>query len=706
MTQAALDKRETCKPTRFHIDTIKRSDYDSSNFDVTWKPVLESRLTLSHTDGRPLDVLAEFERLNPPPPALSEEERSAHQNTSRDARAAARSAGASLESDAPPDSTTPDAPDASSFYTTICDRFASPMAAFFTRSPLSYHDDSTPSPRACPEQPAPTARTLSPDDFGPNQTEMYAFLDIVLPSGATPLTFKQAMSSLDRKHWRFAINAEYEQLIDAATWEHVPRSEARNVISGKWIFKIKKNADGSIDRYKARWVARGFSQRKDIDYTEIFSPVIKYSSLRLLLSLANTLDLDCYGLDVSNAFARATVTERLYVDQPTGFEARDPQNRKYVCRLNTALYGTKQAARLWNQMLRKHLLADGWRQYETDSCIYSRETAKYGLEFVGVYVDDILHICKGSAAHKAFHTYCEQAFPTTTQGELTWILGMEIKRNRATRTLTLNQTHAVISLLEDCQMRDARPLSSPMDPQWKYGNEPKTANEKLITQYRSRVGSLMHIQQCTRPDISLAVNKLCRHMSDPNPACFTALNHILRYLAGTPHLGIKYFQGNSTSLKLEAFTDSTYGGENSDKAKSQTGNIFYFGGGPIDWVSCLQPIIALSSCEAEQVAAFNASRSCVHFRQLLEELGHTQLNATTVWCDNTAAIAQSKNMVKASSTRHVLIQYHYLRDLTESGIVRLEYVCTLDQIADILTKPLTPKLFNDLVPFIVSPSNT
>ena len=183
----------------------------------------------------------------------------------------------------------------------------------------------------------------------------YCFVDI-LPSGDTPLKLNQALASVDRKHWKFALDSEYDQLVDAKTWELVPRSEARNVISGKWVFKIKKNKDGSIDRYKARWVARGFSQKHDIDYTEVFAPVIRYSSVRLLLNLANAQNLDCYGLDISNAFARADVDEKLFVEMPHGYTKTDSSGHPMVCRLCKGLYGTKQAARLWHQTFRSRLL--------------------------------------------------------------------------------------------------------------------------------------------------------------------------------------------------------------------------------------------------------------------------------------------------------------------------------------------------------------
>ena len=492
-------------------------------------------------------------------------------------------------------------------------------------------------------------------------------------------------------------------MVDAKTWTLVPKSQAKNVISGKWVFKIKKNADGSVDRYKARWVARGFSQKQDVDYNEIFAPVVRYSSVRMLLALANATDLNLYGLDISNAFARADCPEDLYVQMPHGYQKTDENGQPLVCKLCKGLYGTKQAARLWNQTLRARLTSDGWCQYESDPCIYSRQNPKFGMEYLGIYVDDIIHLASTDAAHDSLHKYCNNFFPTTTQGELTWILGMEIKRDRATRVLSINQTQATLTFLDSCNMRDVKPLPTPMESQWQYGDEPPVSDPDMHSEFRSKVGSISYLSQCTRPDIAFAVNKLCRHLHNPNKHCFRALNHLIHYLAGTPTLGIRYSFGENTALRLEAYADASYGGEDEAQAKSHHGYLIYFAGGIVDWSSTLQSTIALSSAESEHIAAFHASRSIFYYRQLLEELGHTQNQPTTLWEDNQACIAQSKNPVNHKRCKHILIKYHYLRQLTASNIVRLEYICTKSQIADALTKPLPPVDFLRLVPFLVSP---
>ena len=180
--------------------------------------------------------------------------------------------------------------------------------------------------------------------------------------------------------------------------------------------------------------------------------------------------------------------------------------------------------------------------------------------------------------------------------------------------------------------------------------------------------------------------------------------HLIQYLATYPTLGLVYNFGESSTLRLEAYADASFGNEDVAGARSHHGYVIYFAGGIIDWSSNLQSTVALSTSEAEFIAAFHASRTVSYYRQLLEELGHAQGEPTIIWEDNTACIAQSKNPVNHKRCKHILIKFHYLRNMVESNIVQLQYVVTRDQIADILTKPLLPKDFSRLVPFLVQPT--
>ena len=207
-------------------------------------------------------------------------------------------------------------------------------------------------------------------------------------------------------------------------------------------------------------------------------------------------------------------------------------------------------------------------------------------------------------------------------------------------------------------------------------------------------------------------------MHNPNDNSFIALKHLNSYLAHTPHLGLTFHRKSTSSLRVEEYTtskpltvpplsaycDASWGGEEIDDTKSTTGSLIYFGGALIDWTSNLQKVIAQSSSEAEHVAAFDTARTVVYYRQFLEELGLRQTSASVIHEDNTSCIAQSKNPVNSRRVRHMLLKYHYLRDIVDSGAATLQYIKTQDQIADILTKPLSHRDFARLLPHLVRPS--
>ena len=183
------------------------------------------------------------------------------------------------------------------------------------------------------------------------------------------------------------MEEEYAALMDNHTWDLVPRPATANVVTGKWIFKHKFHADGSLDRYKARWVLRGFTQRPSIDYDETFSPVVKPTIVRTVLTIAHSRDWPIHKLDVKNAFLHGTLSETVYCSQPTGFI--DSALPGHVCKLNKSLYGLKQAPRAWYSSFASHLLSMGFSEARTDTSlfIYHRGT---DTVYLLLYVDDIV----------------------------------------------------------------------------------------------------------------------------------------------------------------------------------------------------------------------------------------------------------------------------------------------------------------------------
>ena len=441
----------------------------------------------------------------------------------------------------------------------------------------------------------------------------------------------------------------------------------------------------------------------------MFAPVSRYSSVRLLAGLAAEHDLDAHGLDVSNAFARADVDEDLYVEQPTGHEIIGPDGEPLVCKLNKGLYGTKQAARLWHETFRSHLVADGWIQYESDPCVFSRRTPKFGLEYLSIYVDDGIHLSERPGAHASLLAYCNKKFPTTTQGELHHILSMRVTRDRAAHKLWLDQTHGINAFLEKHDFPKAstfRAIATPMHEKWTYGDGDPVTDLERHSEFRSKASAISYFAQCTRPDISFATNQLLRYMHKPNEACFTALERLMRYLRLTASNGLEYNASGTHPTTLYGMCDSSWNPHDGEKGRSTGGYLIFYGKNLIDWSSKRQDEVCLSPAEAEQNAAFHAARTLVYFRQFLDELGYTQNAPSIIHEDNTACIAQSKNPVNHHRSRHIALQYHYLRELTKRSEVVLHHIETHRQLADALTKPLMPKAFLNLIKWFIATTPT
>jgi hypothetical protein len=200
-----------------------------------------------------------------------------------------------------------------------------------------------------------------------------------------PNTYKQAMKSPDAVLWRKAAEEEINSLLANGTWELVPLPEGKKAIGSRWVFKVKKNADGSIERYKARLVAKGFSQRPGLDYNEVYAPTFRMASIRTIIALAAKHDYHLHSIDITSAFPNGDLEEEIYMEQPHGFVQIGP---KHVCRLRKALYGLKQSARQWNKKLHATLTKLGYKRLESDRSVYVY--AKNGvLIIIPVFIDDI-----------------------------------------------------------------------------------------------------------------------------------------------------------------------------------------------------------------------------------------------------------------------------------------------------------------------------
>ena len=498
-----------------------------------------------------------------------------------------------------------------------------------------------------------------------------------------PRTITQALKS---PVWRQAMDEEISALLKNNTWDLVPPSPSQNVVTCKWIFRIKKDQNGNITKYKARYVARGFNQRAGIDYSETFSPVVKPSTVRLVLSIAVSNGWSLRQLDINNAFLQGTLTDDVYTIQPPGYA--DSKFPHYVCKLNKALYGLKQAPRAWYKELRQHLLDVGFKNTISDSSLFTYMANGISLYLI-VYVDDIIVTGNTSSALDDFVVQLAKRFSLKDLGPLSYFLGVEVLPH--SQGIFLSQKKYIADILCKANMDDAKPVATPMatDPPLTIHGQPLADP----TSYRTLIGSLQYLG-LTRPDVSFAVNKLAQYMQRPTEAHMQALRRLLRYLQGTSHKGLLLY--HSSPNTLHAYSDSDWARDKDDYI-STTAYIVYLGNNAISWTSKKQRTRARSSTEAEYRAVANTTAELLWVRNLLVELGCAVPQCPVIYCDNAGATYVSANPVFHSKMKHLGLDYHFVRENVQAGLLRVSYISTHDQLADVLTKPLPRTTFHDLI---------
>jgi hypothetical protein len=477
---------------------------------------------------------------------------------------------------------------------------------------------------------------------------------------------------------------EFDALQANDTWTVVPRPSGVNLVTGKWVFRHKFKSDGSLDRYKARWVLRGFTQRPGIDYDETFSPVVKPATIRTVLTLAFSHLWPIHQLDVKNAFLHGILNETVYCVQPAGFV--DTSRPDYVCRLNKSLYGLKQAPRAWHHRFATHITSLGFIEAKTDSSlfIYSRGT---DVAFLLLYVDDIVLTASSTSFLQRIIHALRQEFSMTDMGALHHFLGVSVQRQSA--SLFLSQRQYILDILDRAGMLSCKPCSTPVDT-----NSKLSANGAAVTDpssYRSIAGALQYLT-FTRPDIAYAVQQVCLYMHDPREPHLGAMKRILRYLQGTLDLGLHLHR--TLPVDLTVYTDADWAGC-PDTRKSTSGYAVFLGDNLISWSSKRQPTVSRSSAEAEYRAVANGVAEACWLRQLLQELHHPLRRATVVYCDNISAVYLSSNPVQHQRTKHIEIDLHFVRERVALGEARVLHVPTTSQYADIFTKGLPTSVFTE-----------
>ena len=504
-----------------------------------------------------------------------------------------------------------------------------------------------------------------------------------------PASIEDVLQSPKKDKWMNAMEQEMKSLKENEVWELVELPKDRKTVGCRWVYKLKSGPDGSIDRYKARLVAQGFSQKYGTDYDETFCPVVRLESLRTMIALAVQHGLKLHQVDVTTAFLNGKLEEEVYMRQPEGFVAKGQE--RLVCKLKKSIYGLKQSPRCWNAALDKQLKDMGFVQSASDPCVYKDSGGEMFL--IGVYVDDIILAGKTDKKINEVKRALGAKFNIKDMGKLHYFLGMNILQDEKTGNIWIGQPAYVESILKKFGMNNSKPVSTPIDPNTKLIKA--TDDEQIIDQqlYQSAIGSLLYLSGGTRPDITFSVSNLAKFSAKPSKHHWTAIKRVMRYLKGTINFGILYTKQKSKNFI--AYSDADWAGDLDDR-KSTSGYLFQIGGGAVSWRSKKQSSVALSTAEAEYIALASTAQEAVWLRQLTTELGSDSTEAITIFEDNQAAISMSKNPQYHGRAKHISIKYHFIREQVNDGRVTLKYCPTQDMIADMLTKGLHRDQFTKL----------
>ncbi|WVZ84665.1 hypothetical protein U9M48_031670 [Paspalum notatum var. saurae] len=462
------------------------------------------------------------------------------------------------------------------------------------------------------------------------------------------------------------MHEELENFERNHVWDLVEPPPNCRPIGTKWVFKNKQGEDGMVVRNKARLVAQGFCQKEGIDYEETFALVARLEAIRILLAFAVSKGFKLQQMDVKSAFLNGFIEEEVYVRQPPGFESARFPDRVY--KLRKALYGLKQAPRAWYARLKSFCSSP-------DKTLFLLSRGGDTL-IVQIYVDDIIF---GGSSHALVSSFAEQMsreFEMSLMGELQFFLGLQIKQGL--EGTFVHQAKYTRDILKKFNMGDSKPMTTPMST-----NTALDADEdgEAVDQkeFRGMIGSF-------------AVCLCARYQASPRTSHRQAVKRIFRYLKFTHVLGLWYSSGSSLSLR--GFSDADHAGCRID-CKSTSGTCQLLGTSLVSWSSRKQASVALSTTEAEYIAAASCCSQLLWIKATLSDFG-LRFGRIPLLVDSTSTISVAKNPVLHSRTKHIDVRFHFLRDHYEKGDIDLIHVVSANQLADIFTKPLEFDAFTRL----------
>ncbi|CAI7859783.1 unnamed protein product, partial [Closterium sp. NIES-53] len=448
--------------------------------------------------------------------------------------------------------------------------------------------------------------------------------------------------------WQAAMDAEMASWKSTGTYiDEVPPPGA-NIVSGMWIFRVKR-PPGSPPVFKARYVARGFSQWQGVDYFQNFSLTLKMTTL--------------WG----------SLHEEIWLRRPSGFTGSFPPGTQWS--LRRPVYGLRQPPREWHDTLRTTLAALGFAPSTVDPSLFLRTDTLLPPFYILVYVDDLVFATADTAGLAHVKSELQKRHTCTDLGELRSYLGLQITRDRARCTITLTQSHMVQQVLERFNFTFSSPQATPLSTHQSLSALPSDESVEPSGPYPELVGCLMYLMTCTRPDLAYPLSILARYVAPGRhrPEHMAVAKRVLRYLCSTSGMGLVL--GGRGLVVLTSHADASWVDDVATQRPSQ-GYTFSLGSGSVSWRSTRSSSVLSSSCEAEIYAGAMAAQELRWLTYLLTDLGEPPRSPPVLYVDNKAMLALCREHRLEHRTKHIALRYFLARELQQRGQLRLAYVAS------------------------------
>ncbi|GJR87328.1 retrovirus-related pol polyprotein from transposon TNT 1-94 [Tanacetum coccineum] len=442
-------------------------------------------------------------------------------------------------------------------------------------------------------------------------------------------------------------------------------------------------ADGTIGKYKARLVIKGFRQREGLDYLDTYSPVTRITSIRMVLAIASLRNLDVHQMDVKMTFLNGNLEEEIYMNQPEGFIALGQESK--VFRLVKSLYSLNQSPKQWHQKFDHTMLHSGFKINECDKCVYVKDTSS-GYVILCLYVDDMLIIGSNDKMIKSTKDILKSKFDMKDIGLADVILGIKIIRTQ--NGLVLSQAHYMDKIINTHNTGDSGQARTPIDTILHLSKNRGMSVAQL--EYSRIIGMLMYLMTSTRPDLAYAISRLSRYTSNPRVAHWKAMTRVLHYLRYSRDYGLHY---DIYPTAIEGYSDANWISDIKD-SRSTSGYVFTLGGSAISWKSSKQTVIAKSMMESEFITLDKCREEAEWLHQFVEDIPRCPKSATaiSIHCDSQSAIDRAHSIMYNGKSRHIRRRHNSIRQLLSTGVISIDYVKSKDNIADPLTKGLSREL--------------